>query len=187
MPGSPREFEKGEIMTTQWAIGIASLLGAAFSTITTVYFWFIRVRAERPNLSCELADRELFLGAGTAETRQIGMKLSLVVINGSTLPNALLGVRLWVKLREGTWVEMERVSFDRTTPRPVNIPALQTAALCIAGHATFPCAQELEQGGNKTLVAYTERFLTNPREIKVELRGLNNRRFTSIVSYEAAS
>lgn len=174
-------------MDIQTTVGLVSLVGAVFSTITTVYFWLIRVRGERPRLECELVDRELFLGAGAAETRQIGLKLSLVVVNASTLPNAVLGVNLWVKHRDGGWLELERVALDTSTPRPFNLPALQTALLCVTGHVTFPLMKELEQGGNRTLIAYTDRFLTNPREIKVELKGVTGKHFTSIVSYEMTS
>jgi hypothetical protein len=174
-------------MQMQTVIAVVSLVGAVFSTLTTIYYWFVRARGERPSLRCELADRELFLGAGTAENRQIGLKLGLVAVNDSSLPNAVLAVRVWVRQREGSWLEADRVSFDKSTPRPFNLPALQTAFLCVSGYLTFPASSELEQGGNKTLVAYTERFLTNPREIKVELKGLNQKRFTSVVSYETAS
>ncbi|MCI0458057.1 MAG: hypothetical protein L0Z62_13920 [Gemmataceae bacterium] len=166
-------------------VALASLMGAVFSTITTVYFWFVRARGERPDLRCELVERELFLGAGAADRRQVGLKVSLVAANYSSLPNAVLAVKLWVKQREGTWLEAEKVSFDKTTPRPFNIPALQTALLNVNGTLTFPAVSELEQGGSKALVAYADRFLASPREIRVELKGLNEQRFTSIVSYDA--
>src|SRR5262249_11492312 len=160
---------------------LVSLVGAAFSTVTTVYYWFVRVRSERPNLTCELAERELFLGAMTTDKRQVGLKLGLVVVNGSSLPSAVLGVKAWVRQREGGWWEADKVSFDKTNPRPLNLPALQTASLNVVGYLTFPLAGELEQGGNKALSAYADRFLTNPREIKVELKGLNDHRFPCVV------
>jgi hypothetical protein len=170
-------------MDMQTTLTGVSLAGATFSTATTVYYWFVKVRGERPKLSCELADRELFLGAMTEQKRQIGLKLGLVVANGSVLPNAVLGVRLWVKRREEDWQEAEKVAIDKATVRPMNVPAMQTAYLVINGTLTFPLTDELEQG-SKTLGAYAERFLTNPREIKVELKGLNGRTFTSVVTYE---
>jgi hypothetical protein len=173
-------------MDLQTALSVASMAGAAISTVATVWFWFVRVRGERANLSCELSERELFLGAMTEQKRQIGLKLSLVVVNGSTLPNAVLGVKVRVRLREGAWAEAERVSFDRSTARPINLPALQTAQVVVSGYLTFAYASELEQG-NKALAAYSDRYLTDPREIEVELKGLNDRRFACVVSYQSPS
>jgi hypothetical protein len=71
-----------------------SLVGPAISALATLYFWLVRARGERPKLKCELSDRELFLGAGTAEQRQIGLKLGFVVANYCTLPNAVLVVKM---------------------------------------------------------------------------------------------
>jgi hypothetical protein len=134
-------------MDVQTTLTGVSLAGATFSTATTVYYWFVKVRGERPKLSCELADRELFLGAMTDQQRQIGLKLGLVVANGSVLPNAVLGVRLWVKRREGDWQEAEKVAIDKATVRPMNVPAMHTAYLLVIGTLTFPLTAELEQGG----------------------------------------
>lgn len=174
-------------MNQQTAMSTVSLAGAAFSTLTTVYYWLVRVRAERPRLTCDLVDRELFLGAQTAETRQIGLKIGLAVANGSSLPNAVLGARMWARPREGEWFEVEKVSFDKTTSRPINVPAMQTAFLALSGCLTFPYANELEQGAGKTLTGYLNRFLGCPREIKVELKGLNDRRFVSIAALDGSS
>jgi hypothetical protein len=169
-------------MEPQTAVSLVSLVGAAFSTVTTVYYWFVRARGERPNLKAELVEREWFLGAGTAEKRQLGFKLGLVVANGSTLPNAVLGIRLWVKQREGKWLEAEHVVLDKSTPQPCNLPALQTGYIVVNGNLTFPTLQELEQGGNKALVAYADHFLASPRTFRVELKGLNDRRFTNVIT-----
>lgn len=173
-------------MNLEQALAAVSLVGAVISTTATVYFWLVRANSERPNLKCALADREMFLGSG-AERRQIGLKLGLIVINSSTLPNSVLEVRAWVRLRDGEWLEVEKLSFDKATPRPVNLPALQTGLLTVTGMISFPSVADLEQGGgNKTLAAYAERFLTNPREIRVELKGVTEERFLSVVSYQAS-
>jgi hypothetical protein len=174
-------------MDLQTTLTGVSLAGASFSTATTIYYWFMKVRGERPKLSCELSDREIFLGSMTEQTRQLGLKLGLVVANGSVLPNAVLGVRLWVKGREGDWLEADKVTLDKATSRPINLPAMQTAYLVVNGTLTLPMTNELEQQGSKTLAGYAERYLTNPREIKVELKGLNGKTFTSIVEYETPS
>ena len=44
----------------------------------------------------------------------------------------------------------------------------------------------LEQG-SKTLAAYVDHYLTSPRQIEVELKGLNEKRFPSVVAYEKAA
>lgn len=172
-------------MDLQSVMTTVSLAGAIVSTFATFYFWFVRVRGERPKLSCELAERELFLGASTERTRQVGVKLGLVVANGSSLPNAVLGVRLRVRLKEGGWAEAEAVTFDRATPRPINMAAMQTAYLVVSGRVSLPTAEELEQS-NKPLTAYVERHLGCPREVEVDLKGLNERWFACRVRYEAA-
>jgi len=174
------------VMDLQTAMTVVSMAGAAASTVATFYFWFVRMRGERPKLSCELAERELYLGAMAGDSRQIGVKLGLVVANGSSLPNAVLGVRMRVKLREGGWTETEKVTFDRSTARPINLPAMQTAYLVVNGYLTFPLAGDLEQGGGKALAAYVDRHLTSPREIEVDLKGLNEKWFACIVKYESA-
>ena len=53
------------------------------------------------------------------------------------------------------------------------------------GVSGFPAASELEQG-SKTLSAYADRHLTNPREFQVELEGLNDKRFACFPSAAAA-
>jgi len=38
------------------------------------------------------------------------------VANHSVLPNAILGARLWVRVRDG-WEEVGQLAFDKQTPR----------------------------------------------------------------------
>src|SRR6516162_5814151 len=100
-------------------VGVA---GSLFSTLLTLYFWFVKARREQPNLRPYLVDREFFLGAQTASQRQIGFKLGIVVANYSELPNALLGVAVAFKQSDGGWLAADQVSFDKQTPMPFNIP-----------------------------------------------------------------
>jgi hypothetical protein len=155
-----------------------SIAGAAFSTITTAYFWLVRMRGERANLKCEVVEREWILSNSTAEVRQLGLKLGLVTINGSTMPNALLEIRAWVQRADGSWLELEKISYDKSTPRPINLPPMHTAPITILGYLGFPYTVELEQG-NKTVSAYLERFLTQPRRLRIELKGIGDARFQS--------
>src|ERR1700733_2452003 len=103
-------------------IPYVGLVGSVFSTVLTVYFWLVKASRERPNLQAFAADRELFLGNQTAGKRQIGVKLGVVIANYSTLPNAILGVAVAVKLKDQTWLPLEDVTFDKQTPLPCNVP-----------------------------------------------------------------
>jgi hypothetical protein len=162
------------------------LAGSVFSTVLTVYFWLVKSRRERPDLRGFLADRELFLGTQTADRRQIGVKLGLVVANYSSLPNAILGVSMSAKQRDGTWLALEDVTFDKQTPMPFNVPSLQTVLLRVTGRANLASVGTLEQGGN-LLGNYITHYLTNPREFRVELQALNDRRFTATLTFPAAT
>src|ERR1700730_11674119 len=106
--------------------------GSAISLLTTMYFWFIRMRQEQPCLKPYLADREFFLGLGRDEVRQLGVKAGIIVANYSVLPNAILGARLWVRVHDG-WKEAGQLAFDKQTPQPFNIPPLQTVLLRLTG------------------------------------------------------
>jgi hypothetical protein len=143
--------------------------GSALSMLTTFYFWTVRVRNERPRLQSYLMDRELFLGLARDDMRQIGVKVGVIVANYSSLPNAILGARAWIRLRSG-WAEVENVAFDKQTPPPFNVPPLQTVMLRLSGTLTFAYDEALEDG-SKTLTNYLA-LLAEPFEIKVELRHL---------------
>jgi hypothetical protein len=154
-------------------MSITSMLGSAFTFLWTAYFWLVRVKRERPNMRPYLADQEMFLGLSVGETRQVGIKLGLIVANYSSLPNSLLGVRLWLRQRDGGWLAIENLTFDAKTPLPFNVPAMQTVLIRVAGRVAFPTANEIE-GTPTTLADYLERHLAVPREIGVELRGLGD-------------
>src|SRR5215467_7462186 len=106
--------------------------GSAVSMLTTLYFWHVRMRNERPNLSPHLVDKEFFLGMSRDGVRQIGVKAGFVVANQSVLPNAILGARLWVRTRTD-WQEVGNLAFDKQTPQPFNLPSLQTVLLRLTG------------------------------------------------------
>ena len=148
-------------------------IGSAASMLTTLYFWFVRMRQEQPCLKPYLADKEFFLGLGRDEVRQIGLKVGVIVANYSVLPNAILGARLWVRLQSG-WQEVGTLAFDKQTPQPFNIPPLQTVLLRLTGALAFTYEDALEEG-SKTTANYLSRHLAQPLEMKLELRHLNDR------------
>jgi hypothetical protein len=155
------------------AMPVFSMIGSALTAAWTAYFWVVRVKRERPDLRPHLADHEVFLGNTVGEARQVGIKLGLVVANYSSLPNALLGVRLWIRKRDGGWLPIESVTFDAKTPLPFNVPAMQTVLVRIMGRVAFPTADDIE-GTPTTLADYLNRHAATPREIGVELRGLGD-------------
>jgi hypothetical protein len=152
---------------------IASMIGSALTAAWTAYFWLVRVKRERPNLRPYLADQEQFLAHSTGEHRHVGIKLGLIVANYSSLPNALLGVRLWLRQRDRGWLEVENVAFDAKTPLPFNVPAMQTVLVRVAGRVAFPTIEEIE-GTPTVLNDYLDRNLAAKRQIGVELRGLGD-------------
>jgi hypothetical protein len=155
-------------------MSLGSLAGSVFSTVCTAYFWFVKVRRERPLLRSHLADREFFLGNGGGDTRQIGVKVGIVVANCSLVPNALLGAQLAVRGRRGQWFDIPNLSFDKQTPLPFNIPTMQTVLLRLNGTLTLPALPQLEEGSaSKILQAYLQHYLADPREIRIQLHALS--------------
>jgi hypothetical protein len=149
------------------------LAGSVLSAMATFYFWLVRMRQERPCLKPYLVDRDFFLGLGRDNVRQIGMKAGIIVANHSVLPNALLRIQLWIRLRDG-WREVEHLAFDQQTPQPFNIPPMQTVLLRVTGSLSFPY-QEAIEGDSKAVVNYLNRFVVQPVEMKIELQHLQTR------------
>jgi hypothetical protein len=150
-----------------------SLAGSVFSTACTVYFWFVRARRERPKLTAHLLEHEFFLGQGRAETRTIGVKLAVVLANGSILPNAVIGARMWLKTADGAWESVDGLTSDAQTPLPLNLPPQQTGILRLTGRITFATSAELEAQRN-SVGAYVGHYLRRPVEIEFEILGLNS-------------
>jgi hypothetical protein len=151
-----------------------SLAGSIFSTTCTGYFWFVKVRKEQPNLKSFLHEHDLFLGNGRGDTRGIGLNVNVIVANYSTLPNAIVGVKLSVKWKEGNWQPVTGVTCDKSAPLPLNISPLQTSLLRLSGRLTFATLPELEN--QRDIVgAYSKHYLAQPIEFQVELQSLNNR------------
>jgi hypothetical protein len=115
----------------------------------------------------------MFLAHATVGERYVGVKLGLIVANYSSLPNALLGIRLWVRQKDGGWMAIENVTFDAKTPMPFNVSAMQTVLVRAAGRIAFPIVDDFE-GTPTALSSYMDRNLAAKREIGVELRGLGD-------------
>ena len=145
--------------------------GSIASMVATLYFWLVRVKREQPCLKPHLIDKEFFLGNSRDGVRQIGVKVGVIVANYSVMPNAILGARLWIRLKKGSQ-EVGQLTFDKQTPQPFNIPPLQTVLLRLNGTLTFPYQDSLESGSNAA-ANYVNEFLAQPLRVKLELRHLN--------------
>lgn len=164
-------------------LSLAGFAGSAFSTVATAYFWFVRMRRERPCLKPHLVDKEVFLGASREQVRQIGLKIGVIVANYSVLPNAILSARLWLQSKE-RWQEVDHLAFDKQTPQPFNIPPLQTVLLRLTGFLAFPYQDQFEEGG-KTIANYLNHFASQPLKLKLELRRLHDRADTHVLDWPA--
>ncbi len=153
-------------------INTVSLVGSAFSTALTVFFWFSRAQRERPNLKAYLIERNFYIGL-QRDLRYLRAELTLIVANHSVLPNAVIGAKVWVRLKNGSLKEFEHLQFDPSTPQPFNIGSLQTVKLKLNGALGFACTEELENGG---VFAYLNHYCTNPRELEIQLISLDERR-----------
>jgi len=174
-------------MTDQHTISwmpLISLAGSIFSTTCTGYFWFVKVRKEQPHLVSFLHDHELFLGNGRGDTRSIGLNVQIIVANNSSLPNAILGVKLSVKLKTGDWQPVTGVGCDKSAPLPLNISPLQTTLLRLTGRLSFASIEECE---NQRCIesAYSQHHLAQPVEFLAELHTLDDRIKTSHLISEA--
>lgn len=157
-----------------------SLGGSIFSTVCTGYFWLVKTNRERPRLQPFLIDHEYFLAECRGEVRTIGLNLHLAVANYSILPNALLGLDVQIKSRDGSWKDLAKVTLDKQTPLPMNLPPLQTALVRIAARIPFEYRAELESQKNIER-AYLDCFLATPITMKLSVRGLNQKQVSTVV------
>src|SRR5436309_15652990 len=102
-----------------------SLVGSAFATLSSLYLWLVRFRGERPNLTVHLAGPvgadTLAAAAGAPPgTARALFSVRAVVANDSTLPNAVIGVKAWVKGAGGRWLPAT-LSLDEKTQPPFNV------------------------------------------------------------------
>src|SRR5947209_17265357 len=107
--------------------GAVSFALSTVSALATFYMWAVRARQERPRLKlCKAEPR--FGGhahSSCADPVKLTLEVRAVVANYSSLPNAVLGVRAWVRTREGSWRPAE-AAVDPKNPLPLNVPPMQT-------------------------------------------------------------
>ncbi len=166
-------------MTREMAMSLFGLFGSILTLVTTAYVWLTRLRNERPRLKAFLTEQQFFPRRQVGEAREVGVNLSVIVANHSTLPNALLGARAWFPGREGACLEVQGLAFDERTPLPINLPPLQTVLVRLRGWVSFPVSEALEAGGAG---AYLSHHLAEGRPLELELRALNGHRHRAVLA-----
>jgi hypothetical protein len=161
-------------------IKYASLAGSVFATLSTFYFWFVRANAERPNLKAHrIAPLDGAQLAGGPDTMRSQFYLKAVVANYSSLPNTVLGVRAWVKGQDGAWKDAT-VSLDEKSQLPLNLPPLHTVPLGLTITITVPDpGPDAPRPASRREAAFLS--VSQPVEIRLELRGLGLKRFTEVL------
>jgi hypothetical protein len=83
---------------------VFSTLASVGSLVVTGYFWFVRMRGERPRLKTHFAGLVKVDSARSFDsTWDPVVVLRVAVLNLSTLPNVVLSARGWVRLANGSW------------------------------------------------------------------------------------
>ena len=157
------------------------------SALFTFYFWITKARMERPCLKTYSV--EPHVGGHAFSSHGDPIKLifepKLIVANYSSLPNALLSVRAWLKTSAGEWLHAQ-TSLDSRTALPVNITPMQTVRLNLTAQIELPAIPEGEEcrNTNATFRLYRDHFLPETMEIMLELTGLGEKHFVEVVQYE---
>src|SRR5947207_2211001 len=165
-------------------MGSVSFAVSTLTALATFYFWIVKSRQERPWLRVCKAEPQIsgYARGSCDDPVRLAFEVKAVVANYSSMPNALLGVRAWVRTRAGYWQEAE-TSVDAKTPLPLNLPSLQTARLNLTATVAVPAIPEGTACRNthETFALYRDRFLAQPVEVKVELNALNDQAFTDVL------
>lgn len=134
-----------DIQSTKEAV---SLGASGLALLSTGYFWMVRANRERMKLTLHPVGRLWGNVPMPQEDAEAYRKLrpeegntcatygaDLAVVNHSSLPNALLSVRAWLELADGTWCEAMVRLHDTSDPElpelrmPLNLSPLTTAGL----------------------------------------------------------
>ncbi|MEQ8211215.1 MAG: hypothetical protein RH917_15415 [Lacipirellulaceae bacterium] len=176
-----------DIESTKEAIS----LGASFMALaSTAYFWLVRANRERAqvqvqpvgqtwgNVPMPQEDPEAYQRL-TLEEGQIPATygIDFAVVNNSSLPNALLGVKGWLQLADDSWREAYvRIWEDSETPGklPMNLSALNTAGLQLT--LTIPIIGNYD-GGFQGRRETAGNALAQEHRVRLELTALQGKTF----------
>src|SRR5205814_1592842 len=144
------------------------------------YLWVMRFQGERPNLTVHLAGpvgADTLAAAADAPpgTARALFGVKAVVANYSTLPNAVLGVKAWVKAADGEWLAAT-LSLDEKTQPPFNMPPMQTTPLAFTATVVVP--ERPESAPKLSRREAAREAVSRPLQIGVELTALREKRFS---------
>lgn len=162
---------------------LMSMVGSTVSLGITSYFWFVKMNRERPQLHCEAVEHASYIDLDqcTSEERWLNFRVSMVVANESTLPNAVMHVDVQVKPKaEGRWVSVPRVRPVQGSNFPVNMLPLQSGLLTVEWEMSFPYLEAAEQHPNPadSVAGYLQHYWESSEQITIQLKGLRNTSFT---------
>lgn len=162
----------------------SSLLALA----STAYFWFVRANRERMQLSIYpagalrgsvLANEDFdTLRRVSPNKGQVCAKyfLDLAIVNNSTLPNAVLGIRVKIQMADGTVRTMDTHPADpQQVLVPANLNPLSTAHFCLAVSTAI---DGLLTGGFAEREYQAADALEFQPEVTVELMALGEKKFS---------
>ena len=165
--------------------GLVSFGMSICTTLATFYFWFVRANQERPQVKTYNVEPAFggYAHSSCGDPIKLIFEAKTVVANYSALPNSLIGVRSWVKMREGNWQEAE-TTVDPKNPLPLNLPSRQTVRVNLSAAILVPAVPEGEACKNtrETFALYRERFLPQTLEVKVEVNTLGEVSFTDVLT-----
>ncbi|HKB01936.1 MAG TPA: hypothetical protein VKD90_06930 [Gemmataceae bacterium] len=165
---------------------VVSFAGSAASVGVTGYFWLVKMNRERPRLQLEVVDHLSYVDLGNCaeDERWLCFRLGLVVVNESSLPNAVLNVGVsFMPRKTGTWLEVEGVRPVRGSTFPLNLPALQSGLLTIEWDMKFPVLNDAEDrdGPQEIVDAYLQKHWKLPDRVAVVVRGVRDKAFATEV------
>jgi hypothetical protein len=172
-------MDSGHMMST------LSMVGSAASIAATFYIWFSKFRRERPNLRIYPSDQsaEINLGVLRGDTRGFQFRFSGVIANYSSLPNAVLGVELAMKRRDGSW---EEIPAPRAAGLPLNVPPMTTVRLDLEWSVQLPALDSAERlRANEIPRAYLEHYYAARRRVGVSVWALGEAEFRAVLPLDS--
>jgi hypothetical protein len=172
-------MDSGHMMST------LSMVGSAATMAATFYFWVTKFRRERPNLRIYPSDQsaEINLGVFRDAKRGFQFRLSGVIANYSSLPNAVLGVELAMIRRDGSW---EEIPAPRAAGLPLNVPPMTTVRLDLEWSVQLPALDSAERlRANEIPRAYLEHYYAARRRIGIALWALGEAEFRAVLPLDS--
>ncbi|MGE3854574.1 MAG: hypothetical protein AB7K09_22775 [Planctomycetota bacterium] len=165
---------------------LLSLTGSAMALASTFWFWMVRANKERPSLHSYLvrplsAHWPMRVGSGGGDGTVVSRyQLDLAVANYSSLPNAMIGFGVQVKMPDGSWRAL-RLDLD-SLPVPANIGPMSTCGITLVGDIDVPGS--LSGTGNREREVNAHKAIARPPQFRVEIHALGGKSFaTTIVDH----